>query len=178
MGGLWFPSEVLSLRWDRIDGERWRTRVDSPTEHHPGGAFRIVPIFPELRPYLEAFWEAAEPGAVHVVPGRFRQAALKAEVWKAVNLRTTFEKVIRGAGVAPWPKLFLNLRSGRETELVGRFPLYVVTRWLENTPRVADKHYLQVTVEHYAAALREVTQNPAQQIREGGCIFPKFAQSH
>ncbi len=33
------------------------------------------------------------------------------------NLRTTFLKIIKRAGLKPWPKLFQNLRSTRETEL-------------------------------------------------------------
>jgi len=37
--------------------------VRSPkTEHHEGGESRVVPIFPELRPYLEAVFDQAEPG--------------------------------------------------------------------------------------------------------------------
>ena len=44
----------------------------------------------------------------------------------AQNLRTTFEKIIRRAGLEPWPKLFQNLRSTRETELAETFPIHVV----------------------------------------------------
>ena len=129
-------------------------RVDSPkTEHHPGGAFRIVPIFPELRPYLESSWDAAESGAVYVVPERFRRAALKAGVWRSVNLRTTFEKIVKRAGLHPWPKLFQNLRSSRETELMEEFPSHVVVSWIGNTAPVALRHYLQVTDEHFARAV-------------------------
>ena len=42
-----------------------------------------------------------------------------------------------------------------ETELAGAFPLHVVTAWLGNTPKVADKHYLQVTPKHYAQAVAQ-----------------------
>ena len=49
-GGLRCPSEVLALRWGDIDWERGRIRVRSPkTEHLPGGASRLIPLFPELR---------------------------------------------------------------------------------------------------------------------------------
>ena len=52
--GLRCPSEVLSLKWDGFDWEHSRFRVDSPkTEHHPNGAYRIAPLFPELRPFVE-----------------------------------------------------------------------------------------------------------------------------
>lgn len=53
-GGLRCPSEVPSLRWELVDWEHDRMVVDAPkTEHHPEGAQRTVPIFPELRPVLE-----------------------------------------------------------------------------------------------------------------------------
>ena len=50
----------------------------------------------------------------------------------------------------PWPKLFQNLRSTRETELADQFPIQVVCEWIGNTEAVAAKHYLQVTEDHFA----------------------------
>jgi integrase len=44
-GGMRCPSEHLSLRWQDVDWERTRFRVDSPKTGQ-----RWVPIFPELRP--------------------------------------------------------------------------------------------------------------------------------
>ena len=58
-GGLRSPSETLSLRWADVDWEKARLRVISPkTEHHAGKASRMVPMFPELQPYLEEAWDA------------------------------------------------------------------------------------------------------------------------
>jgi integrase len=74
-GGLRCPSEVLSLDWRSIDWERERFTVFSrKLEHLPGGGRRLVPIFPELRPYLTEAFEAAAPGAVHVIT-RYRDAS-------------------------------------------------------------------------------------------------------
>ena len=73
--------------------------------------------------------------------------------WMNANLRTTFEKIIRRAGLQPWPRLFHNLRASRETELVENYPIQVVTSWLGNTPSVAMRHYLMTTDEHFAAAI-------------------------
>src|SRR5581483_8650202 len=54
-GGLRCPSEHLALTWQDVDWERGRFLVHSPkTEHHEGKGERWVPIFPELKPYLEA----------------------------------------------------------------------------------------------------------------------------
>jgi hypothetical protein len=61
--------------------------------------------------------------------------------------------------LAPWPKLFVNLRSTRETELVEQFPMHVVTAWLGNSPDIAKKHYLQVTEDHFAKAVEKAHQN-------------------
>ena len=61
------------------------------------------------------------------------------------------------AGFDSWPRLFQNLRASRETELANEFPLHVVTVWLGNTERVASKHYLQVTDDHFAQAQRAKT---------------------
>jgi hypothetical protein len=127
-----------------VDWERGRFRVHSPkTEHHEGGAERWVPIFPELRPHLEAAFDQAPEGAVHVID-RFRDTN--------TNLRTQLLRIIRKAGVVPWPKLFHNLRATRETVLAEEFPLHVVCDWIGNSARVAAEHYLQVTEDHFQCA--------------------------
>jgi hypothetical protein len=71
---------------------------------------------------------------------------------KNTNLRTSLERIILKAQLKPWPKLFQNLRSSRETELTQKFPLHVVCAWMGNSQLVAAKHYLQVTDEHFRAA--------------------------
>ena len=54
-GGLRCPSEHLGLPWGDVDLDAGRMLVRSPkTERHEGKAERVVPIFPELRPYLQA----------------------------------------------------------------------------------------------------------------------------
>src|SRR6516162_277379 len=137
-GGLRCPSEHLALRWQDVDWERNRFRVDSPKTGE-----RWVPIFPELRPYLEGCFELAEEGAVHVIT-RYRDSN--------ANLRTTFTKIIRRAGERPWPKLFHNLRAARETELAADYPIHVVCEWIGNTAAIAAKHYLIVREEDYERA--------------------------
>lgn len=95
----------------------------------------------ELRPYLEAVRAEAEKAAKFVITS-YRNAK--------TNLRTRFERIIQRAGLTPWPRLFQNLRSLRETELNDRFPLQVVVAWIGNSEIVARKNYLQVTEAHYA----------------------------
>jgi len=76
------------------------------TEHHEGKASRKVPIFPELRPFLEEAWEQAQSGQKYVIT-RYRGD---------VNLRAQLQRVIKRAGVACWPKLWQNLRATRACE--------------------------------------------------------------
>jgi integrase len=63
-GGLRCPSEVLSLKWEHVNFETNRMSVPScKTEHHPGRAYRVCPIFVELRPYLDEAFDLAVDGA-------------------------------------------------------------------------------------------------------------------
>lgn len=90
-GGLRCPSEHFALTWGDIDWERERFLVrSSKTEHHEGKGERWVPIFPELRPYLDEAFEQAEPGAVYLFPNRRDTSA---------NLRTRLMKVIPRAAL-------------------------------------------------------------------------------
>lgn len=134
----------LALRWADVDWERERITINSPKTGN-----RIIPLFADLRPYVEEQFELAEPGTEYVI-NRYRDCS--------VNLRTQLERIIQRAGVAPWPKLFQNLRSTRETELCETYPVHVVCQWLGNSVPMAAKHYLQVTDSHF----QQATQNPAQ----------------
>ena len=162
-GGLRCPSEVLSLRWQDVDWEAGRIVVQSPkTEHHVGKASRTIPLFPELRPILSEAFDMAPEGAVYVVDGNHREAANTASGWRNCNLRTQFERIVKRAGLEPWPRLFHALRASRETELAKEYPIHVVTAWLGNTPRIAMKHYLQVTDADFERAARTPTEGGAE----------------
>lgn len=169
-GGLRCPSETLRLRWTEIDWAENRMTVGSPkTEHHEGGSSRVVPIFPELRPYLLDAFEHAADGDEYVI-SRYRSGTQ--------NLRTQLTRIIRRAGLEPWPKLWQNLRATCETELVEMFPAHVVSAWIGNSQAIAAKHYLQVTDEHFARASRlvEAVQNPVQHSAADDCVTLHDAQ--
>ncbi len=62
-GGLRCPAEIVALHWADVDWEHDKITVHVPKlEHLEGHETRAIPIFPELRPYLEEVWEQAEPG--------------------------------------------------------------------------------------------------------------------
>ena len=169
-GGLRCPSEHLAVTWADVDWERSRFRVVSAKkEHLDGGGVRWVPIFPELRPYLDEAFELAPEGAVHVI-SRYRDTR--------VNLRTQFLRIIRKAGLNPWPKLFQNLRSSRETELAKDFPIHVVCAWIGNTAAIAQKHYLQVTDRDFDRAAKMDSANYSAQTAQNTAQHPTAPTAH
>jgi integrase len=143
-GGLRCPSEHLALRWSDIDWhDRGMTIRASKTEAYQAGGVRVIPIFPELMPHLREAYELAPEGSEWVV-ARYRD--------KSSNLRTQLQRYIERARVRPWPKLFQNLRSSRQTELAASHPIHVVCAWMGNTRGVALDHYLVVRDSDYEAA--------------------------
>ena len=69
--------------------------------------------------------------------------------------------MISDAGLELWPRLFHNLRASRQTELENQFPTHVVCQWMGNTPKVAGKHYLQTTEDHFQMAAQGVAETVA-----------------
>ncbi len=157
-GGVRTPSESLGLRLNDVDWVNDRFTVTSPKTKKQGKPWRVVPLFPELRPYFEDVAELAPKGTEFFI-NRYRA--------KNANLRTQFNRILKRAGVTPWPRLFQNLRASRETELANEFPLHVVTAWLGNTPSVAAKHYLQITDGHFSQA---IAQEPILGGATGGAV--------
>ena len=174
-GGLRCPSEHLALTWDDVDWAENRLHITSPkTARHAGHESRVMPLFPELRPYLDAVFHSAEPGKYVVT--RYRNLA--------GNIRTQMTRIVKRAGLMPWPRIFHNLRASRQTELEETFPTHVVCRWIGNSPQVARKHYLQVTEEHFDQAIQGgaksgalVAQNQAQQAHAGSRREPQKGRS-
>ena len=153
-GGLRVPSEVLALQWSDIDWENNRITVRSPkTEHHDGRGERIIPMFPEIREQLMLVFDAAPEGSTRVIES-YRQGS---------NLNPQLRRIIRRAGVTPWPKTWHNLRASRQTELAATYPLHTVCAWIGNTKAIAAGHYLQVTDADFARAIADApreTTNP------------------
>lgn len=143
-GGLRCPSEHLALKWNDVLWDQGRIVVHSPkTEHRPGQEMRVIPMFPELTTALSEAQELAPDGAEFVI-NRYRDASQ--------NLRTQFLKIIKRAGLKPWPRLFHNLRASRQTELSARHPIHVVCEWLGNSRLIAQEHYLRVTDDDFEMA--------------------------
>ena len=135
-GGLRVPSEALDLRWSDIDwkGKTIRIRAHKTKE-------RTIPLFSELRPYLEAM---PRTGSDHVIT----QARRAFPQWRRVVI-----DLVAKAGVKLWPRVFHNLRASRETELAQTYSLATTCEWIGNSQAVAMSHYLTVHPEDFARAV-------------------------
>jgi integrase len=149
--GLRCPSEVLGLQWSDLDWKRGSLRIDSPKT-----GLRLVPMFPEVRFALEDAFDAAPKGSVRCVDEYHRNVA---------NLRTQFARILKRSGVEPWPRIFHNLRASRRTELQEKLPDHVINKWLGQSSRVAEEHYLTVHDEHWERALNLSPTRPPIAVR-------------
>ncbi len=151
-GGLRIPSELYPLRWEDVNFAESKLLVTSPKTQHVDKPYRMLPdaVFGDVRPYLEDLFKVAKSrGKVkpsdYVIPRHGKERA---------NLRTQFERFIKRAGLEPWPKLFQNCRSSRETELIYLgYQIHEVCAWIGNSPQVANDHYLQVLDSNQRADL-------------------------
>lgn len=144
-GGLRTPSETLSLKWTDINFVAGEIRVFAPKKKHTGNAIRRVPLFAELRPFLENCYQLRREGQEYVID-RLRHGSC--------NWRGKFLQAIKQAGVGTWQRVFANLRASRETELIQMgYPAYDVTSWLGNSPEIAKRHYVMPTDDQFRKAV-------------------------
>ncbi len=130
----------MGLSWGHVNWETSRIEITDVKR----GRTRIIPIFEELRPHLEAARSEAPEGAVYIIPSFQGPGA---------NTRTRLLWTIKRAGLTPWVRPWQSLFSSRETELANTYPIQVVTAWIGNSIAVAKVHYLQVTDDHFKAAM-------------------------
>lgn len=78
-----------------------------------------MPLFPDVRKRLQELFDTSENDAEFVF-NKLRRVIDQGDTgWKAVNLRTTVMKIVRKAGVNPWPELWRNLRAFRRNRFGG-----------------------------------------------------------
>ena len=152
-GGLRCPSEVLSLQWSGIDFAAGTMEIYEPkNERQHGRGKRLCPLFPELRPYLEAL--PSREG--YVIDAAMRAIADTEKGWANINLSTALKRYLKQADIKPWPRLFHSLRASRQTELERDFGITAACAWLGNTEGVAKQSYLLVTSDLWASASGQV----------------------
>ena len=151
VGGL-RQQEPLLLTWDCVNWEHKRLLVPSPkTSRFEGRENRMIPLFPELERELSASFEEAEEGETYIVSENRRKA-----------FDSGFKRILFWAGLQPWPKLFQNMRSSAENDLIeAGYPDHVVGAWIGHTSRVQSRHYLRVLDSYFDVASAITTQkNP------------------
>jgi integrase len=142
-GGLRLPSELSVLRWADVDLASRRMTIRSPKT-----GVRICPIFPELFAELDELATQAQPG----FETSFLDLVCPSCSGIEKNLRTGMMRILKKAGVAPWPRLFHGMRASRQTELLATFPAKDVCSWLGNSQPVAMAHYAMSTTQSFDLA--------------------------
>ena len=138
-GGLRCPSEVLALKWIHIDFENNLMTVPKCKTGE-----RIMPIVPELKPFLEDSFDPEQVRVIH----RYSPSN--------VNLRKPFLEILKKAEVEPWERIFHNLRGSCQTDLVNQgHGLHVVGKWLGNSEEIARRHYLKTTGADFEKAVHQ-----------------------
>lgn len=146
IGGLRAPSEVLGVRWSKVDWEHDRfSFFDSKRKDKEGNPLeRTVPLFPELRVELEALYERDREMNPEFVINRYRAPN--------TNLGTRFSDAAKAAGLDKIPRPFDNMRATRSTEIERRYGSKVESEWIGHTPDTARKAYLMVLENDFADA--------------------------
>ncbi|MEX1042210.1 MAG: tyrosine-type recombinase/integrase [Pirellulaceae bacterium] len=149
-GGLRIPSELDGLEWSHVLWDQDKILIHSPKNaRHKGKEKRFIPMFPELKTYLNEEWDRLDGKAGRYVITEHRKP--NGQLSEAY-LRKRMRLIIERAGVTPWDKLFQNLRSTRATELAETYPGHVAAAWLGHSVKVAQKHYWTTTDEHFKQA--------------------------
>lgn len=156
LGALRVPSEAMALRWEDISWESKRISIvgSSKTEHHAKRAIRIVPLLPSIEKELLRLFVEVEDGGDFVFPG------LRADS----NLRQGLLRILKRAGLKPWPKLWQNLRASGATDFARSLPSHVAAEICGHTEQIAQEHYWQVSDSDLDLAISKLSPGIEQKL--------------
>lgn len=141
--GLRIPSEIQDLRFSDFDPIGiFRVPISGKT------GTRRVPLFDEVKPYLEAIKAASQPEQEFVFE-KYRTCK---------NIGTLIKKKMQKAGLKTWEKFFVNLRSSciTDKERLG-LPKSQMDSVFGNSEAIRLKHYIQPMQDDAYAALGKAT---------------------
>ncbi len=146
-GGLRVPSEPLALKWGDINFNSNTIYVPQPKVEHHGETHRQMPMFHDLKPYLEDVLNE-QGGAASPDDDVLQKCRL-------TNYIPQITRISKQAGVPLTDAFFTCCRSSLETELLeeGMQP-QAIHVWLGHSEAVSKKHYRQVRDKHFQDALR------------------------
>ena len=144
IAGLRIPSELVGLRWSEVNWEQSRFVVHAPKTEGHGKGTRIVPIFAELAPLFREVWVAAPEREDRIFPN----------ITPETNLRTWLGKLADRAGVELWEKPWVNMRASAATDAADVFPSHICEAWFGHSEAIANRHYRQVTEDHFQKAIK------------------------
>ncbi|MDX1964373.1 MAG: phage integrase SAM-like domain-containing protein [Pirellulales bacterium] len=164
-------SELCEMTWGDVFWDQNRLRIRTPkTERYAGKEEKIVPLWPEVRRELEAYFE--EPGKPAKRPHEkiFVQHLRQG---KDTNLAEPFRDIVIRAGLTPWPNIFKNLRDSRCNELRQILPETLAAAISGHDVQTARDHYWVFTDADLADALERhnaETKKVAHKVAHSGGI--------
>ena len=152
-GGLRIPSEVAGMQWEDIQTARHRFTVRAAkTAHKAHLARRETPLFAQIGFELDRLRE--ERGAKATTTGPVFRMQLTNS-----NLSSRFKRIVKAAGLKPWPKAWQNMRATRRTELQAEgHASHKLNCWFGHSQQVAEQSYLQVSDDEFAKAIKLAPQ--------------------
>ena len=105
-----------------------------------------MPLFPELYVELRALFESEAGEGAEFVINHYREATQ--------NLRTTFAKIVKRAGLTLFPRPFDNMRMTRSNEVYRRWGAFKESEWIGHSRRVREDHYLIMTEDDFREAAK------------------------
>lgn len=155
--------EPFELKWGDIAWSRGRMTVTATKQTKSHKIRRVIPIWPEVLPWLEKQFEEAPEGTTDVIfRRRYSYDTDRVSRNSGSSLYARLERQLIRSGTIPWPRLIQSLRSSGETdaERSGKFRQWEVAYWWNHSKDVQESHYLTVTDDAFDTAIGAHSEKP------------------
>lgn len=140
--------EAFEARWEDVDWDSERLTVRSPKTERAGKAFRVIPLFDEIRVELERLKSETSNATGFII----RKRREKTAIYRAVT------KLCGELGIPVWERLIQNLRASRANEIFRDVHGVAESEWIGHTTQTARQHYLHLLPQDYAKALGKTNE--------------------